>query len=316
MLGFLSSDDGISLSQFMPAGGDTKSVLALKVKEADSLRAELATREVQNQELLGAQSQYQDMIEAQEAELARVREGTSNAVNAGAENEQKVKDLEAKVKEQEEMIALLSSRARADPFKLDIDDTGFQKFEGPKAFRARLDKMVQGEALQMWDKDKFVPVFLSISPDFKELKFAPSDKKPAKTTFAIDDIQRVSYPVRTNVKKLKKGTDLGKDYMKFSLETADYQTYQILTTEQSQLTQWVIGLQRLAAKPGQGVWNNGHLLWTKIRARLAVEADEKGLNPNSLLVETFSKMAQEKEEEAAVEAEQAKEEEGGDVEGS
>ncbi len=67
----------------------------------------------------------------------------------------------------------------------------------------------------------------------------------------LEDIDRITYPTRTSILKKKKNSNFGQDTMKFTMETSDMQVVQFLAKNMSQLVTWLLGIQGLAAKPGQ-----------------------------------------------------------------
>jgi hypothetical protein len=66
----------------------------------------------------------------------------------------------------------------------------------------------------------------------------------------VDEIARIEYPAHTSTKN-GNNQQLGKDYMKFNIQTQDHRVFHLLASNQQQLTLWVVGLQNLFAKPGQ-----------------------------------------------------------------
>lgn len=272
------------------SGAEIKVIVAEKKREAEELRAALKAADRRHSDIVTRQLQFLDMVEAQDAELSRIlRNGDSSTEDAVNDAQRLAKHARTMADSEREKQVLLQ-RAQSNILGRDDDSDTYRRSDSPGEFKLRLDKMVEGAVLQMFEKDEFIPVFVSLTDDCSALQFASDKGKKVFRTLPIDDIDQVVYPTRTYVQRKKKQSDLGKDYMKVTLEASGQASVQLLLNDKDQLVTWILGFQNLAAKPGQGLWNRGYLFWKKVRAQLIQEADLRGVSPHKILADFFAQM--------------------------
>ena len=161
---------------------DVRISLANKAKEVEVLKAEVALREKQNQELIAAQKRYQDAIETNEAAISQARNSHFKKEAAGGQDAKRIGELEETVRNLTREVERLKCCARANPFLPDTDEEQYHRYESPKEFHSRLQKMVAGESIQVWDKDRFQPTHVFLSADYKTVNFSTAPKKPPNKT--------------------------------------------------------------------------------------------------------------------------------------
>eukprot|EP00300_Choanocystis_sp_HF-7_P023270 c2332_g1_i1.p1 GENE.c2332_g1_i1~~c2332_g1_i1.p1 ORF type:complete len:332 (+),score=80.26 c2332_g1_i1:54-1049(+) len=279
-----------------------RSQLKVKVNEIATLREELKAREVERNSLLANIGQYQDIIEAQEAEVARIRNNQPGGAGSSfweekcniqeasrKQAESRASFLETELERLSNQLGRILSRTRADPNRVPEDEeddpSGYHRSDGVAGFAKRLGIMQQGGQLQLWQKDKFVTMTVRLSPD--ALNLTISDKKKVIETIALRELQSIVYP---SWAASKKGKESGKDFMKFALVAPDQRVFRFLANSHEDLTTWYIGLQNLVTKPGQRTVLLGEFLWMKTRARLPDLGIEHGLTAEEVLAQAFTKI--------------------------
>jgi predicted RNase H-like nuclease (RuvC/YqgF family) len=180
----LNGRSGITSDMMSREDSSAQMQLSTATRENEVLRKALEQREQENSRLHQTQQEYQDMIEAQEAELLRLRK--KNAAIAVKEDdrvgelEKLIAALKADLEAKDIEITRFKRIARIDTFRRDNgsdEDAALQSSDGPAGFHRRLKAMQKGDTISVWEKDKFKAQFLSLSEDFKQVRIAVNSKK-------------------------------------------------------------------------------------------------------------------------------------------
>lgn len=290
-----------------------QSQLNKRIKDVEKMREELSRVEQEKDEYLLSQQQYQDIIEAQQAELERVRDRLGITKDGGKvedepvaaladieepeEDEYKGADLATleaamnnmskQVQTQQKMIFCLKTRTRVDANW--IPPSAASASAGPKTFFARIDALKKGEVVGVLVDNAYKKRLIILSDDCKTINICkPKSPKTPLHSVPIDEVFSVTYPAKTSVKKAKKAMDKTKSYMKFRID-AHPKPFEVLATSAMQLGTLVVGIQNLTCKPGESMTSLGSFCWTKIRARLQQVALLEQVSPHEVLADVFSK---------------------------
>eukprot|EP00299_Pterocystis_sp_00344_P015334 c7650_g1_i1.p1 GENE.c7650_g1_i1~~c7650_g1_i1.p1 ORF type:complete len:364 (+),score=96.30 c7650_g1_i1:59-1150(+) len=321
-----------SMGLFGESIGDLTNQLQAKQNEIESLETELNRIEAEKERMLLLQQQFAETVEVQEAELSRLRNKmpggsmakywqtklsveiqlineltAQHAADEGAilELQRTVNELTAKANAQAKDIEVIKENMPEVTDDQEPENTsGFTASDGTAGFNERLQTMKTGEMMSILNNGKFSPVFVSLSPNCRDVLFSNGPNKKPNETVHLDDIVSITYPTRSLTEQKKKGKEEKlKEYMSFTIE-CESKSIVLWAATQSQLVTWCVGLQNISAKPGQALQEKGTFMWNRTQAKIKSEADARGVTPQQLIAAAIRQMLPDDDHHVQVEDEE------------